>query len=46
MSAFAPHLTTRRDIYLFPDVADAEYLLLDTDMHANYWPHEGLKARR
>ena len=45
MSAFAPHLTTRRDIYLFPDVADAEYLLLDTGMDANYWPHEGLKAR-
>ncbi len=45
MSAYAPHLTTRRDIYLFPDVADSEYLLLDTDVHANYWPHEGLKAR-
>ncbi len=45
MSAYAPHLTTRRDIYLFPDVADSEYLLLDTGMQANYWPHEGLKAR-
>ncbi len=45
MSAYAPHLTTRKDIYLFPDVADSEYLLLDTGMHANYWPHEGLKAR-
>ena len=45
MSAYAPHLTTRKDIYLFPDVADSEYLLLDTGMHVNYWPHEGLKAR-
>ncbi len=45
MSAYAPHLTTRKDIYLFPDVADSEYLLLDTGMDANYWPHEGLKAR-
>lgn len=45
MSAYAPHLTTRKDIYLFPDVADSEYLLLDTGMNANYWPHEGLKAR-
>jgi uncharacterized membrane protein len=45
MSDIAPHLTARRTIYLFPDVADAEYLLLDTDPTANYWPHEGLKAR-
>ncbi|MCU0500673.1 MAG: DUF2079 domain-containing protein [Anaerolineae bacterium] len=45
MSDIATHLTARRTIYLFPDVADAEYLLLDTDPRANYWPHEGLKAR-
>jgi hypothetical protein len=45
MSDVATHLTARRTIYLFPDVADAEYLLLDTDPRANYWPHEGLKAR-
>ena len=35
----------RRTIYLFPDVADAEYLLLDTDPRANYWPHGAQGAR-
>ncbi|MDQ1301849.1 MAG: hypothetical protein QG637_1771, partial [Chloroflexota bacterium] len=45
MSDIVPHLTTRRTIYLFPDVADAEYLLLDTAPRANFWPHTGLKAR-
>ncbi len=45
LGGIAPHLTARKTIYLFPDVADAEYLLLDTDLSANYWPYEGLKAR-
>ncbi len=45
LGGIAPHLTTRKTIYLFPDVADAEYLLLDTDLGANFWPYEGLKAR-
>ncbi|MEJ5198270.1 MAG: DUF2079 domain-containing protein, partial [Anaerolineae bacterium] len=45
MSDIVTHLTARRTAYLFPDVADAEYLLLDTDPRANFWPHEGLKAR-
>lgn len=45
MSDIVTHLTARRTAYLFPDVADATYLLLDTDPRANYWPHEGLKAR-
>ena len=45
LSDIVPHLTARRTAYLFPDVADAEYLLLDTDPRANFWPHEGLKAR-
>jgi len=45
LSDIVPHLTTRRTIYLFPDVADAEYLLLDTAPRANFWPHTGLKAR-
>jgi uncharacterized membrane protein len=45
MSDIVPHLTTRPTVYLFPDVADAEYLLLDTDLSANFWPHTGLKAR-
>jgi hypothetical protein len=45
LSDIVPHLTTRRTIYLFPDVADAEYLLLDTTPRANFWPHTGLKAR-
>lgn len=45
LSGIAPHLTARKTIYLFPDVADAEYLLLDTSLEANYWPYEGLEAR-
>jgi hypothetical protein len=45
MSDIVTHLTARRTAYLFPDVADAEYLLLDGDPRANFWPHEGLKAR-
>ncbi len=45
MSNIAPHLTARKTIYLFPDVADAEYLLLDTDLKTDFWPHEGIKAR-
>lgn len=45
LSDIVTHLTARRTAYLFPDVADAEYLLLDTDPRANFWPHEGLKAR-
>ena len=45
LGGIAPHLTARKTIYLFPDVGDAEYLLLDTDLSANYWPYEGLKAR-
>ncbi len=45
LSDIVTHLTARRTAYLFPDVADAEYLLLDGDPRANFWPHEGLKAR-
>lgn len=45
LGGIAPHLTARKTIYLFPDVADAEYLLLDTSLEANYWPYEGLEAR-
>jgi uncharacterized membrane protein len=45
MSSIAPHLTARKTIYLFPEVVDAEYLLLDTDLKTDFWPHEGIKAR-
>ena len=45
MSDLAPHLSAREKIYLFPVVADADTLLFDSDMEANYWPHTGLKAR-
>ena len=45
MSDLTPHLSARERIYLFPVVADADYLLFDSDMKANYWPHTGLKAR-
>jgi uncharacterized membrane protein len=45
LGGIVPHLTTRKTIYLFPDIGDAEYMLLDTDLGANYWPYEGLGAR-
>ena len=45
MSDLVPHLSARKDIYLFPIVKDAEYILFDTDSRANFWPYEGPKAQ-
>ena len=45
MSDVAPHLSARDAIYLFPIVADAEYILFDSDLAANFWPYEGMRAR-
>ncbi len=45
MSDLVPHVSARRDIYLFPIVKDADYLLVDTDSRANFWPYEGPKAQ-
>lgn len=38
MSDLVPHLSSRRDIYLFPIVNGAEYLAFDADPGANFWP--------
>lgn len=45
MSDLVPHLSARKDIYLFPIVNDADYILFDTDSRANFWPYEGPKAQ-
>jgi len=45
MSDLVPHLSARKDIYLFPIVKDAEYIFFDTDSRANFWPYEGQKAQ-
>ena len=45
MSDIVPHLSSRDRIYLFPIVNDADYLLLDSEISANFWPYSGLGAR-
>ena len=39
LSDVVPHLSSRQQIYLFPIVNDAEYVLFDSDPTANYWPY-------
>ena len=36
-----PHVSNRENIYLFPIVNDADYLAIDTDPTANFWPFVG-----
>jgi uncharacterized membrane protein len=38
MSDLVPHLSSRRDIYLFPIVNGADYIVFDADSGANSWP--------
>jgi hypothetical protein len=38
LSDLVPHLSAREEIYLFPTMGGAEYILFDTDTSANYWP--------
>jgi uncharacterized membrane protein len=38
MGDLVPHLSSRRDIYLFPIVNAADYVFLDTDHTASFWP--------
>lgn len=45
LSDLVPHLSARKRIYLFPVIADADYLLVDSDVEANFWPRSGIKAR-
>ncbi len=35
-SDLVPHLSTRREIYLYPNIHDAEYVVLDN--FSDYWP--------
>lgn len=45
MSDLAPHLSAREVIRLFPIVADADFILFDSSLEANFWPYEGVRAR-
>ena len=45
LSDIVPHLSSRQQIYLFPIVNDAEYVLFDSDPTANFWPYDSRGAR-
>jgi uncharacterized membrane protein len=45
MSDLVPHLSNRDSIYLFPVVNDAEFILLDSSVTANFWPFTSGDAR-
>lgn len=45
MNNLVPHLSDRDHIYLFPIVADADYLLFDSSLSANYWPYTSIDPR-
>jgi uncharacterized membrane protein len=45
MSDLAPHLSNRDEIYLFPVVNGAEFILLDSTPTANFWPFISGDAR-
>ncbi len=45
LSDLVPHLSNRANVYLFPIVNDADYLALDTDPKANFWPFVGATGR-
>ncbi len=38
MMTLAPHFTQRREVWLFPNINDAEYVLFDIAKTQNYWP--------
>ena len=45
MSDLVPHVSAREQVYLFPDVYSAEYILFDSDARANFWPYRSIDAR-
>ena len=45
MSDLTPHLSNRQSIYLFPVVNNADTVLFDSDVTANYWPFTSDDAR-
>ena len=38
LSRFVPHLASREQIYLYPTVAGADYILFDTALDADFFP--------
>ncbi|MEI2692560.1 MAG: hypothetical protein V9H69_23690 [Anaerolineae bacterium] len=38
LSRFVPHLASREQIYLYPTVADADYILFDTALEGDFFP--------
>jgi uncharacterized membrane protein len=45
LSDLLPHLSNRENVYLFPAVNDADYILFDADTRANFWPFVSRNAR-
>lgn len=45
LSDLAPHLSNRDQVYLFPVIADAEFILFDSSLQANFWPYISLDSR-
>lgn len=45
LSDIVPHLSNRDEIYLFPAVAEAEYLLFDSAVDGNFYPLISRDAR-
>lgn len=45
MSDLVPHLSARNVVRLFPIVADADFVLFDRSLDANFWPYTGVRAR-
>ena len=45
LSDIVPHLSNRDAIYLFPVVADADFILFDSEPGANFWPFTSQNAR-
>jgi uncharacterized membrane protein len=41
LSDMVPHVSNRENVYLFPIVSDADYLAVDSDPTANFWPYIG-----
>lgn len=45
ISDLAPHLSSREYIYLLPVIAEAEFILFDSDLESNFWPFGSLDPR-
>lgn len=45
ISDLVPHLSNRESIYLLPVVAQADFILFDSDPQANFWPFGSIDPR-